>query len=186
MEMFAVMPRTTMVMLGGMMRPSTPEGPMMEAMKALEYFWRFISGTTTEPTAKVVATVEPDTAPKSVQVATEVMASPPGRRPTMTLARRIRRRVRPPSPMMLPASMNSGSASREKELAPANMRCTSTSREKPSKSIMPPDTAPMMKAMGRPRNRSAKKIIRAATIMRPSPPFHNWERPHPRGRAYPE
>jgi hypothetical protein len=60
--------------------------------------------------AKVVATDEPETAAKIMQVSTQVMGKPPCTPPTMLLANSTRRREMPPVSMMLPARMKKGMA----------------------------------------------------------------------------
>ena len=60
--------------------------------------------------AKVVATDEPETAAKIMQVSTMVMGRPPCTPPTMLLANSTRRREMPPVSMMLPARMKKGMA----------------------------------------------------------------------------
>src|SRR5512134_152355 len=64
------------------------------------------------PMAKVVATLEPETAAKIMQVSTQVMARPPCRPPTMDLAKSTSRREMPPTSIRLPARMKKGMAAR--------------------------------------------------------------------------
>ena len=64
------------------------------------------------PMAKVVATLEPETAAKIMQVMTQVMASPPCSPPTMDLAKLTRRLEMPPTSIRLPARMKKGMAPR--------------------------------------------------------------------------
>src|SRR5574343_135249 len=65
-----------------------------------------------EPMAKVVATLEPETAAKIMQVSTQVMGRPPCTPPTRLLAKLTRRREMPPVSMRLPARMKNGMAAR--------------------------------------------------------------------------
>ena len=51
MEIFVVIPRMTIVILGGMIKPKTPAGPIIAAINEFEYFSSFNLGTKTEPTA---------------------------------------------------------------------------------------------------------------------------------------
>ena len=60
--------------------------------------------------AKVVATDEPDTAAKIMQVSTQVMGRPPCTPPTMLLAKSTSRREMPPVSIRLPARMKKGMA----------------------------------------------------------------------------
>lgn len=64
------------------------------------------------PTAKVVATLEPATAAKIMQVSTQVQASPPCMPPTRLLANSTMRSDIPPASMRLPARMKKGMATR--------------------------------------------------------------------------
>ena len=60
--------------------------------------------------AKVVATDEPETAAKIMQVSTHVMGKPPCTPPTIDLANSTRRREMPPVSIRLPARMKNGMA----------------------------------------------------------------------------
>ncbi|MDT4834258.1 hypothetical protein FQZ97_678920 [compost metagenome] len=60
--------------------------------------------------ANVVATEEPETAAKIMQVSTQVMGRPPCTPPTSDLAKFTRRREMPPVSMRLPARMKKGMA----------------------------------------------------------------------------
>jgi hypothetical protein len=64
-----------------------------------------------EPIAKVVATDEPETAAKIMQVSTQLMGKPPCTPPTSDLANSTSRREMPPVSMRLPARMKNGIAS---------------------------------------------------------------------------
>src|SRR5574343_1760083 len=79
------------------------------------------------PMAKVVATDEPETAAKIMQVRTQVM----GRRPcvptTMLLANSTRRREMPPVSIRLPARMKNGMAARGNLLIEENISLTEMS-----------------------------------------------------------
>ena len=60
--------------------------------------------------ANVVATLEPETAAKIIQVMTQVMAKPPCKPPTMDLAKLTSRFEIPPTSIRLPARMKNGIA----------------------------------------------------------------------------
>ena len=62
--------------------------------------------------AKVVATDEPDTAAKIMQVSTQVIGRPPCTPPTRLLANSTSRRLMPPVSIRLPARMKKGMAAR--------------------------------------------------------------------------
>src|SRR5690625_5943493 len=62
------------------------------------------------PTAKVVATLEPATAAKIMQVSTQVQASPPWMPPITLLANSTMRSEMPPDSMRLPARIKNGTA----------------------------------------------------------------------------
>ena len=79
------------------------------------------------PIAKVVATDEPDTAAKIMQVSTQVMGRPPCTPPTMLLANSTRRREMPPVSMMLPARMKNGMAASGNLLMALNISFTEIS-----------------------------------------------------------
>ena len=60
--------------------------------------------------AKVVATLDPETAAKIMQVSTQVIGRPPCTPPTRLLANSTRRRLMPPVSIRLPARMKNGMA----------------------------------------------------------------------------
>src|SRR6478735_11817089 len=77
--------------------------------------------------AKVVATDEPDTAAKIMQVSTQVMGRPPWMPPTMLLANSTRRREMPPVSIRLPARMKKGMAASGNLLIELNISLTEMS-----------------------------------------------------------
>ncbi len=66
---------------------------------------------TIEPIATTVAGEEPDTAANSIQASTDAIAKPPGRWPTVAMAKLIMRLATPPVVRKLPARMKNGIAS---------------------------------------------------------------------------
>ena len=64
-----------------------------------------------DPTAKVVATEDPEMAANSMQVSTQLLASPPWMLPTMDFTRSTSRAEIPPWVMIAPARMKNGTAS---------------------------------------------------------------------------
>ncbi len=105
------------------------------------------AGISTAPMAKVVATDEPETAAKIMQVSTQVMGRPPCTPPTRLLANSTRRRLMPPVSMRLPARMKKGmAASGNLSMAVnislgASTRCSGSNRAMPSMPAPPMDTA---------------------------------------------
>src|SRR5512133_3033182 len=79
------------------------------------------------PIAKVVATDEPDTAAKIMQVSTQVIGRPPWMPPTMLLANSTRRREMPPVSIRLPARMKNGIAASGNLLIELNISLTEMS-----------------------------------------------------------
>jgi hypothetical protein len=77
--------------------------------------------------ANVVATDEPDTAAKIMQVSTQVMGRPPCTPPTMLLANSTSRREMPPVSIRLPARMKNGMAASGNLLIEANISFTAIS-----------------------------------------------------------
>src|SRR5450830_75349 len=75
------------------------------------------------PMAKVVATDEPDTDAKIMQVSTQVIGRPPSR----LLAKSTRRREMPPVSMMLPARIKNGMAANGNLLMALNISFTEIS-----------------------------------------------------------
>jgi hypothetical protein len=73
-------------------------------------FRRTKAGIKMAPIAKVVATLEPDTAAKIMQVSTQVMGKPPCTPPTILLANSTKRREMPPVSIKLPARIKNGIA----------------------------------------------------------------------------
>ena len=85
------------------------------------------AGIRMAPMANVVATDEPDTAAKIMQVSTKVMGRPPCTPPTMLLANSTRRREMPPVSIRLPARMKNGMAASGNLLIEANISFTEIS-----------------------------------------------------------
>ena len=75
------------------------------------------------------ATAEPDIAPNMPQAATHTCARLPRKCPTNAWDRFKIRFVRPPVFIRSPARINSGTASREKELSVTNICCVRTMPE---------------------------------------------------------
>ena len=76
------------------------------------------------PMAATVAWVDPETAPKSVQLALVVMGSPPGRWPTKALIMFISRPADSPDVMMLAERMNIGTHTSAGGVTPVIACCT--------------------------------------------------------------
>ena len=83
-------------------------------------------GIMTEPMAEVSATAEPERLPKNMQATELTMESPPGSRPTKTLAKSTIRLASPPAPSNCPVMMKKGIARREKALMPWSVCCATT------------------------------------------------------------
>lgn len=79
------------------------------------------------PTAKVVATDEPETAAKIMQVSTQVMGKPPCTPPTMLFANSTKRREMPPVSIRLPAKIKKGMAANGNLLMALNISLTEIS-----------------------------------------------------------
>src|SRR3954462_2106690 len=77
--------------------------------------------------AKVVATDEPDTAAKIMQVNTQVIGRPPCTPPTRLLANSTSRREMPPVSIRLPARMKNGIAASGNLLIALNISLTEIS-----------------------------------------------------------
>ena len=73
------------------------------------------------PSAATPATAEPEISAKNIEAPTVTIASPPRIKPSMAVARLIKRREIVEAFMMPPAKMNSGTASSGKSVAPWNM-----------------------------------------------------------------
>ena len=69
-----------------------------------------VIGIITEPMADVSATAEPERFPKIMQATELTTESPPGSRPTKTLANATIRFARPPAPRSCPVRMKKGMA----------------------------------------------------------------------------
>src|SRR5215207_8475554 len=85
------------------------------------------AGIRIAPMAKVVATDEPETAAKIMQVSTHVMGRPPWTPPTMLLANSTSRREMPPVSIRLPARMKKGIAASGNLLIEENISFTEIS-----------------------------------------------------------
>jgi hypothetical protein len=85
------------------------------------------AGIRMAPMAKVVATEDPDTAAKIMQVSTQVMGRPPWMPPTMLLENSIKRLEMPPVSIRLPARMKNGMAASGNLLMELNISLTEMS-----------------------------------------------------------
>jgi hypothetical protein len=85
------------------------------------------AGIKIAPMAKVVATEEPETAAKIMQVSTQVMGKPPWMPPTMLLENSMSRREMPPVSIRLPARMKKGIAANGNLLIELNISLTEIS-----------------------------------------------------------
>ncbi|MNT20345.1 hypothetical protein D3C72_1556510 [compost metagenome] len=85
------------------------------------------AGIRIAPMANVVATDEPETAAKIMQVSTQVMGRPPCTPPTMLLANSTSRREMPPVSIRLPARMKKGMAASGNLLIAPNISLTEMS-----------------------------------------------------------
>ena len=99
--------------------------------------------------AKVVATLDPDTAAKIMQVSTQVAARPPWTPPTIDFANSTRRAEMPPDSIRLPARMKNGIAASGNLLIAPNISLTIASRlrfacQAPTRLARPIDTATEM------------------------------------------
>ena len=94
--------------LGGMRMPSVPPAARVAQLKPGSYFFARISGRATEDMVTAVAMESPDTAAKPAHPETVATASPPGRRPSHTLAVLNRSRLMPEYMASSPMRMNMG------------------------------------------------------------------------------
>jgi hypothetical protein len=85
------------------------------------------AGIRIAPIAKVVATEDPDTAAKIMQVSTQVMGKPPCTPPTKLLANSTRRREIPPVSIKFPAKIKKGMAASGNLLIEENISLTEIS-----------------------------------------------------------
>jgi hypothetical protein len=104
------------------------------------------AGIRIAPIAKVVATLEPDTAAKIMQVSTHVAASPPCTPPTSDFANSTSRDEIPPDSIRLPARMKKGIAASGNLLIDENISFTTARKLRsawyaPTRLAMPIDTA---------------------------------------------
>ena len=97
---------------GGMITPSSAAVACNDAANGRGYPWRSMAGIRIAPTANVVATLEPATAAKIMQVSTQLMAKPPCTPPTRLLANSTILSDIPPASMRLPARMKNGTATK--------------------------------------------------------------------------
>src|SRR5210317_687880 len=111
-------------MLGGMRKAISLELIIRPRVKELLYPASSSMGRMVPPMAATVAWVDPETAPKSVQLALVVMGRPPGRWPTKTFNIRIRRMEDSPEVIMLAERMNMGTHTRAGGVTPVITCCT--------------------------------------------------------------
>ncbi|MPM78254.1 hypothetical protein SDC9_125265 [bioreactor metagenome] len=109
------------------------------------------------PMAAMVATAEPDTAPKKALARKVHTARLPGSQPTRALARPTRRLAMPPLSNRPPQIMKKGTARKEKELMEANIFTGITLRGILEKSAMGTREPPRKAVIrGTPRNIAPK------------------------------
>jgi hypothetical protein len=83
-----------------------------------EYPLFFMTGIMTDPMADVSATAEPERFPKNMQATELTMDSPPGSRPTKTLAKSTMRFASPPRPEELPCHDEEGDREERERVDP--------------------------------------------------------------------
>ena len=101
-----------------MIIPIAPADAIRVALNGVSYFFSFIAGRTSEPTADAVATPDPVIAPKNVLVITPTIPRPPVIQPIIESARSISLLAMPPAPMITPARIKNGIANNVKEFRP--------------------------------------------------------------------
>ena len=89
-----------------------------EVAKSPSYPFFFMIGISSEPIDEVSAAEDPEIPPKNMLASTLTIANPPRKRPTKALASPTRRAEMPPAPMISPAMMKNGTASKTKTSIP--------------------------------------------------------------------
>jgi len=170
-ETLAMTAKITMGMLGGMIGPIAPPAATRAAANPSRYPFSFIEGMSSEPTAAVSATADPESPAKSIESTTATCARPPRILPTSAKEKFIRRLEIPPSSMSAPASMKNGTASRVKLSTPWYMTWPlRTGLKIPESHAIRIPVSPRAIAIGIPSRTAAKKRTNAESIMR-LPPF---------------
>ncbi len=106
---------------GGMTTPSSALVACSAAAHGRGYPCLISAGIRIAPIANVVATDEPETAAKIMQVSTHVIGSPPCTPPTSDFAKSTRRREMPPLSIRLPARIKNGIAANGKRSIAVNI-----------------------------------------------------------------
>ncbi len=88
--------------------PSVPPTAIVPVAKPASYLWRSSSGSAARPKVAVVATDDPQIAPKAVQAAITAIASPPRTWPMKAAAARNSALDRPDCSASAPIRMKSG------------------------------------------------------------------------------
>ena len=125
-------PETTPMMMRSMAGGTRVETPPADAKtavaKATGYFFSRMAGSAMEPIAAVFALGEPEMPENSITERMTTSPSPPGRRPTKSIAISTMRRAMPPCEINVPASTKSGTANSGNESRPARYFCGRTMR----------------------------------------------------------
>src|SRR4051794_30413914 len=129
----------------------------------------------TEPIANVVATLEPETAAKIMQVSTQVAANPPCTPPTTDFANSTSRREIPPVSIRLPARMKKGIAASGNLLIEAYISLTEISIlmseiQIPTSAATPIDTATEIESAK--QRHIVIRIVRDMTRLCLLPPYY--------------
>ena len=114
---------TINALVGGIRSPVGADAIFTQVANAGSYPSSSSIGAMMPPIAEAAATAEPDSAPKNMLASTLVCAREPGIRPDSSWANRISLLAMPPLFMILPASMNKGTARREKLSTPLFIFC---------------------------------------------------------------
>lgn len=145
------------VLLGGIIIPTTELAALIAAEKEEVYPLSFISGIKILPTPAASAVEEPDTPAINMFETTETKASPPGKCLTKESATEISRLAMPPYTIKFPIKIKNGIAKNGKDWVFEKKRCETIERGIPSIKIKKRLDAPIEKAMGTPKISMTKK-----------------------------
>ena len=116
--MFATTPIIIRSIEGGTSCDVPPAAAIIAVANGVGYRFFFIAGIVTDPIAAVSALAEPQTPEKYIVETIDTIPSPPRNLPTKTIARSIILCAIPPWPIIVPAKINRGIASRVNESIP--------------------------------------------------------------------
>ena len=164
-ETSAAAPYTTIGSDGGMIGPIVAAAAVRPAAMPIGYLASRIARISTTPRPPASATADPDMPAKIIDAMTLAWQSPPRSQPTITVAKPKMRWVTPALFITCPIRMNSGAATKVKELAADTSCCTMMIGSMCCRKTNAVAASAIVSQIGGPRKRHAAQTQRIVVIV---------------------